>query len=285
MNYTAVNIKMEEIYCDNNFNCRGPIEPYEVIDLANDIKTNFLQTPISVQLYDKVAPYKYRILAGHRRFTAFKVNGADEIPCFIVPITDELEAKAYNLKENLFRTDLNLLQEAKALQPFFDKGIKVSKIAETLNKSVGWVEPRRQLLALPKVVQDEAEKGVINQNHIKSLYALRSKPQEMIEALRKLREQKEKGEKVIVIKRELTAIDLIKVKKPSTYELNEDLDYLNEQLIKHTQEENFGARCLAYAAGNISKIEFYSSVKRECKRLGVPFNPPPDVASIINANP
>lgn len=278
--YSAVELPIAQILADEVFNCRGPIEPHEVVNLANDIKLTGLQTPISVQPWDKDG-YKYRVLAGHCRILAYKVNGEESIPCFIVHITDDLEAREYNLKENLFRTNLNFLQEAKALKPFFDKGFNDKDVAKRLNRSQGWVTPRRQLLQLPDDIQAEAAKDVINQQHVKSLYLLRLKPEKMYEAFRAIKEARERGDKVVNVKKEKDAVDITKNKRPAPHEVYVFLDTVYNHLVAPLGEENFGARCLAFTVGAIPECDWWFALKRECERKNVPFNPPTEIKELL----
>lgn len=279
--YSAVEIPLTQIFCDEEFNCRGAIQHYEVVDLANDIKDSGLQTPISVQPWDKNPGYKYRILAGHRRFRAFQVNDEESIPCFIVHVSDDLAARDYNLKENLFRQDLNFLQEAQALKPYFQRGLNDKTIASRLNRSTGWVTPRRQLLDLPEDIQREAAKGIINQQHIKSLFLLRNKPEKMYDVFKSIKEAKERGEKVVNIKKEKDVIELTKMRRPAPHELFLLLDTVFNMITGQTGQENFGARCLAFCVGSISEIDWWYALKRECERLKVPFNPPAEIKELL----
>lgn len=279
--YSAVDIPMHQILADHVFNCRGPIEPFEVVDLANDIKATGLQTPISVQPWNADGIHKYRILAGHRRHMAYTVNGEESIPCFIVHVKDDLEAREYNLKENLFRTNLNILQEAVALKPFFEKGLNDGEIGRRLGRSDGWVKPRRQLLQLPDDIQKEASKDVINGQHIKSLWALRLKPDKMYEAFRAIKEARERGEKVVQVVKVKDAVEITRTKRLQPHEIYVLLDIVYNHLVATTGSENFGARCLALVVGSIPEVDWWFSLKRECERMNVPFNPPQDIKELL----
>src|SRR5262245_14130389 len=107
--YTAVMVPMDQIFSDDDFNCRGRIAPIDVIDLAKSIEEVGLQQPIVVQPYKHPLNPKilYRIMAGHRRFMAFRVNKSDKIPAFIREGLTDFEARLLNLTENLKRQDLN----------------------------------------------------------------------------------------------------------------------------------------------------------------------------------
>ncbi len=279
--YSAVFLNMDDILSDSEFNCRGVIRPMDVVELARDIKSTGLLTPITVQPWDKVPGKKYRIVAGHCRFMAFKVNSETSIPCFITHITDDLEAHDINLKENLMRTNLNLLQEARALKPYFDKRQTDSQIGQRLSRSAGWVTPRRQLLELPTDIQKEAERDVINQQHVKSLYLLRRNPERMYEAFRAIKEAKERGEKVVNVPKEKDAVFLTKPRRPNPAELFVLLDTIHNNIVGPTGKESFGAKCFAFAAGSIPEIDWWYAYKRECERQARPFNPPEEIAGFM----
>lgn len=275
-------VPLEEIYLDEELNKgRGKIDPYTVVELANQIKNSGLQSPIHIQPWEGKPGYKYRILAGHRRYTAVQVNGDKTIAAFIVPITDDFEARTFNIVENLARLNLTFDQEAEALVPFFRKGWNDTTVAKHLGKTPGWVEPRRKLLQLPEVVKEEVKKGNVTQNHIKALWSLRDNPEKLIEQLRSIREQKARGERFVEVKKDVGILDLLKNTRPSAAEINDLLTWMFHNIVTPSGKENFAARTLALVMGNINRAEFWRSAKAECERLDLPFNPPEDVAKIL----
>src|SRR5215831_9926890 len=90
-----------EIFADENFNCRGTIAPFDVIDLAKSIEKNGLLQPIVVQPYVNHPPHKYRIIVGHRRHRAYEVQGWKEIPAIIKEGLTDVQLRILNLQENL----------------------------------------------------------------------------------------------------------------------------------------------------------------------------------------
>src|SRR5690348_11843059 len=84
-------VPMNEIFADDEFNCRGVIDPMTVIDLANDIRDKEktrgegmgLIEPITLQPWSKEPGKKYRIVAGYRRFKAHEINKAEFIRALI----------------------------------------------------------------------------------------------------------------------------------------------------------------------------------------------------------
>src|SRR5690606_25873258 len=88
-------ISLTDIYIDNAFNCRGAIAPIDVVDLAKSIKADGLQQPIIVEPFEH-PKYKYRIISGHRRFVAHRVNEAKTIQCKVVTGLNEFQARRLN---------------------------------------------------------------------------------------------------------------------------------------------------------------------------------------------
>ena len=65
--YQTIMIPLKEVYSDNDFNCRGPIAPIDVAELAQDIQMNGLQFPITVQPAEDVENAGYHRFASTRR--------------------------------------------------------------------------------------------------------------------------------------------------------------------------------------------------------------------------
>jgi ParB family chromosome partitioning protein len=189
-NYEVQEIDISSIYSDNDFNCRGPIPKIDVVDLAKDIERNSLMFPISVQPVKDATGvpegYSYRVIAGHRRLAAFIVLNKTTIPAMIRRGLNELQARILNLGENLKRQNLNLLQEAKALQKLRELGLTQEQIAMELGSSRSWVQVRVNLLSLPEAIQNEAAAGMLNQSQIKQIYSLKT-PERQYEAVRKIK--------------------------------------------------------------------------------------------------
>jgi ParB/RepB/Spo0J family partition protein len=241
-------IPMDKIFSDNDFNCRGSIEPLDVIDLARSIEEIGLHQPITVQPWNGDRPY--RIVSGHRRYMAFKLNKAKTIPSFIKEGLTELEAKKLNLEENLKRKDLNILQESKALQPFLRAGWTQEDMAVRFNQSRGWVQARVALLYLPDDIQQEAAAGMISQEHIKQLKTLKS-PDQQREAVKKIKDSKiktdQKKVKINVAKKKL---------KPLSKKRREPQEVLEMmELFMGVIGPGFYSRCLAWSIGEISTYD------------------------------
>lgn len=263
--YQTIMIPLSEVFSDNDFNCRGPIAPIDVAELAQDIQLNGLQFPITVQPaedVEKPIPRPWRIIAGHRRYKAFEVleNSSEDfkkVPAMIRRGLNEIQARVLNLGENIKRKDLNILQEARAIQKLYEAGVPRDHVAKLLTKSSGWVQNRYALLALPEDIQEECANGMINQQQIKQLYSLRHDPLKQYEAVRMIKEAKARGQTIKHVgKRKKQATDTKKARHR-----NECFD-----MIEFVQEAvGYGSttRALAWAAGEITTEDFFETLKTE----------------------
>jgi ParB family transcriptional regulator, chromosome partitioning protein len=259
----VTHLPMSEVWADEDFNCRGQIIPLDVIDLANNIKENGLIQPIIVQPYDKGPPgTKYRVVAGYRRHKAHQVNEAQFIDCIIRTDLDDANAKLLNLSENLNRQDLNLLQEAKALQQIGMFKLTQQEIANKLNVSRTWVQTRLYVLRLPPEIQKEVEAGWIKVEHV---YALQNLPVERqleeVKAIKEVRQSEGKRVRVATSKKKIRKNPHDKMKRDPA-QVNKMLEHILDSV-----GANFGTRCLAWANGNISTYELSMDVKKIADEL------------------
>lgn len=265
----AVDIPMDEIFKDDLFNCRGAFAASEVATLAQDIAQNGLQQPIVVQPYTEEGGFNFRILAGHRRFEAFKQLKRKTIPAVIREYLTPVQAKTINFVENIQRQNLNILQEAQGLQGLIDAGMNQNELADHLGVSTGWVQPRIWLLSFPENIQAEAAAGFLNTTHIRDLKKL-PLISDMEEAVRKIKEAKINGEKFRI--RE----PLPKLIKPSLLKKNRGTtDLVNIQnAIRGAVGNGLATRLVAWAIGEITDIEMYKAIKEEADKKGINYDIP-----------
>ena len=190
--YDVFHLPVEDIFYDEEFNCRGSFTLQSIDDLADSIKVNELQFPIVVQPYDQEPGYKYRLLAGHRRFkavTAFLKWEA--VPATVRKGLTEHQARIINLTENLERKDLNILEEAKALSGLYPDGISLRKAAKEIKRPTRWIHIRQKLLALPEEVQKLASAGMLSAVNIETISQLTTWS-DQVEAATEITRSKEK---------------------------------------------------------------------------------------------
>lgn len=266
-----VNINISEIFNDPEFNCRGHIAPMDVISLSKDIESHGLQQPIVLKpLGDekvKDKKHKYRIVSGHRRFVAFQVLKRDTIPSSINEGISDNEALFMNLGENIHRQDLNILQEANALLRLKLSGFMAHEVSSELKKSISWVNIRYKLLELPKEIQEAAAAGFIKQTHILDLHKL-GEYKVQIEAAKKIKGAKLRGEKAPKIMKKKR--DMFKKKSRDT----DDITFMMDHIVESLKGNNFGTRCLAWAAGEISELELYRDIEQIAIKAEIPYRIP-----------
>ena len=148
---------------------RRDIEPEALEELADSIKAQGVMQPLVVR---EIAPQKYEIIAGERRWRATQLAGLDTIPALVRELSDET-ALAMALIENIQREDLNAMEEAIALhrlQTEFE--LTQQEVANAVGKSRSTVANFLRLMSLPKETQLLLERGDIEMGHAKALLGL-----------------------------------------------------------------------------------------------------------------
>lgn len=281
--YVAHSLNMDEVYADASFNCRGDIPAHEIISLASDIKNRGLDCPIVVQPFTmKSNPkIKWRVVAGHRRHKAFLYNqytnvpGFDQIPAFVRSDLDELGARQLNLRENLHRQNLNILQEATALKFFLDcKGatgqylFTDAELGDVFGQSRGWVQNRRELLRLPREIQLAAASGILTTEHIKRLAKMKS-DYERFELVKKIKDAKQRNEKIDLTPSVQRTTDVHKTRARKTGEVFEMSGVIYDII-----GANIASRFAAWTAGEISTVALLDSIKEYCMEHNIEYKQP-----------
>lgn len=175
--YKTWAVPVVEIWVDPKFNCRDTFLPDTVKKLSESIATEGLQYPVIVRPRDPRetttnAPHQYQLVAGFRRFAAFKLLKRVEIPAMVTEALTDYEAHKLNLLENLERKDLNILEEARGIRHIFPNGESNGVIAKELGRTPPWVHRRTALLELPVEVQYMVASERLVQNELDWLIAL-----------------------------------------------------------------------------------------------------------------
>lgn len=143
--------------------------------LAESIANNGLIQPIIVRPSDIVG---YELIAGERRLRAHQYLGKKDIKAVITEKTYQ-ESMKQALIENLQRSDLNPIEEAKAYQNILDKlGITHQELAKTLGKSRPYISNQLRLLQLSQDWTVAIETGQVAPGHARLILALSAQEQE-----------------------------------------------------------------------------------------------------------
>jgi ParB family transcriptional regulator, chromosome partitioning protein len=263
-------LKLDDIYVDDDLNSRGPIIPMDVVSLAKDIELHGLHFPVVVRkLMDnqraKNGGKNFGLVAGYCRFMAHRILEKTEIHALVRSPMSDVEARILNFTENLMRKDLNILQEAKGLEKLRQCGMTEGEVSKQLGQSRGWVQTRYELLDLPPEIQKEAAAGFIKQYQIRQLHGLPREKQ--YEAVRIIKDRKIRGDNKPVY-----------LKKPENLSATKARDrYGIFKMMSHIQDvvgNNFGTRCLSWAAGEISSGDLYEDIKEIADEKGIDYEIP-----------
>ncbi len=145
-------------------------------ELAESIEKNGLLQPIVLR---PMASGKYQIIAGERRYRAFKKLDRKVIPAIVRDYKDE-EVDKLQLVENVQREDLNPYDEAIAYLKLKEKyGLKQEDIAKAVGKSRPYISNMTRILSLEDEILEMLKKGEITVSHAKLILSLDTKEERL----------------------------------------------------------------------------------------------------------
>lgn len=152
---TILELELESIEVDHAFNMRKNIrsDSEDIKQLAASIAKDGLLENLVVREVAVGNRCEYHLLAGFRRFTALKLNGAKTARCLVKVCSDE-DAFAINFEENVHQKPLRIVEEIDRCTMFYkEMSMPYSKIADTLKISPQKVKQLTQLgTTLPEQV-------------------------------------------------------------------------------------------------------------------------------------
>lgn len=147
---------------------RKNFDKAELEELTDSIKRYGVIQPLVVQ---KKNDY-YEIIAGERRWRAAKLAKLKEVPVVIKEYEPQ-EASEIALIENLQRSDLNPIEEAKAYKNLIEEfDLRQEDVAARLSKSRSAITNSMRLLNLSDEVQAMIEAGELQMGHARALLGL-----------------------------------------------------------------------------------------------------------------
>lgn len=137
-------------------------------ELAGSIAEHGVLMPVVVQ----PAGDGYHIIAGERRHRAARIAGLSTIPA-VIRTTTGTEHLELALVENLQRSDLNPIEEARGYRRLMELGGHTQdQVARRVGKSRAAVTNALRLLTLPDDVLTAVEDGRISAGHARALLAV-----------------------------------------------------------------------------------------------------------------
>ena len=114
----------------------------------------------------------YEIIAGERRYQASKIAGLTEIPVIIKDVDDQ-KMLEIALIENLQRSDLNPIEEAKGYKQLIKQsGMTQEALSKAVSKSRSAITNSLRLLDLPEPVQQYLFDGRLTAGHARAILAV-----------------------------------------------------------------------------------------------------------------
>ena len=138
-------------------------------ELAESIRLHGVLQPLLVRrLADG-----YELIAGERRWRAARLAGLTAVPAVVRTDAGNDEQLVLGLIENLQRTDLDPIEEARGLRRLTEEfGLTHEEVAQRIGKHRVSVTQSLRLLAACPAIQSAVAAGVVSAGHARALVAL-----------------------------------------------------------------------------------------------------------------
>ena len=135
-------------------------------ELSESIKAFGLIQPITVR---EIAPGRYQIISGERRYRAAKIAGLTTIPVYIRKAEDK-EILELALVENIQREDLDAIEVAISFQRLIDEcALTQESLSERVGKKRTTVTNYLRLLRLPAEIQLFIRERKLSMGHARAI--------------------------------------------------------------------------------------------------------------------
>ncbi len=152
----------------NPFQPRHDFQKTELAELRASLQASGMLQPVVVRRTGST----YELISGERRFRAASQLGWDTIPA-LIRAADERTMLTLALIENLQRSDLNAMDEARGLHRLHEEfALTHQQIADAIGKDRSTVSNLLRFLSLPVDVQLLLQQNTITVGHAKALLAL-----------------------------------------------------------------------------------------------------------------
>ena len=152
----------------NPFQTRSRVNEEQLAELAASIVSNGVVQPVLVR---PLPSGRFQLIAGERRWRASQLAGMATIPAILRQVSDE-QAMEITIVENLQRTDLNPMEQARAFARLSREfHMTQEQMAQRTGKDRASVANFLRLLRLPATVQARVESGELSFGHARTLVA------------------------------------------------------------------------------------------------------------------
>lgn len=210
---------------------RKDMAPEALEELAASIQSQGIIQPIVVR---PLGNENYEIIAGERRWRAARQAGLKRVPCLNKDVKDRA-AIAMALIENIQREDLNVIEEAEALEKLQDEFVLThQQVADVIGKSRTTVSNLLRLNQLNVDVKQLVAKKQLEMGHARALLVLENENQSNVAAEVAKKQLTVRQTEALVKKLQSSDVD-----KPETPEINlsSDAQVQLENLSKQFQSK------------------------------------------------
>jgi ParB family chromosome partitioning protein len=166
----------------NPFQTRATVDESGLKELAASIAASGVVQPVLVR---PLAENRFQLIAGERRWLASRLAGKTTVPAILRHVSDE-QAMEITIVENLQRTDLNPMEQARAYDRLAHHfKMTQEQMAVRTGKDRASVANFLRLLRLPLDVQQKVESGTLSFGHARTLLSLES-PEAILKAAQKV---------------------------------------------------------------------------------------------------
>ena len=151
------------------YQTRTRFDEIQLAELAASISATGVVQPIVV----RPLPHgRFQLIAGERRWLASQRAGKETIPAIVRQVSDE-QAMEMTIVENLQRSDLNPMEQARAYERLAREfQLTQEQMAKRTGKDRASVGNFLRLLKLPSEVQTQVEEGLLTFGHARALLPL-----------------------------------------------------------------------------------------------------------------
>jgi ParB family chromosome partitioning protein len=226
---------------------RKDMNPEKLQELADSIKAQGIIQPVVVRM---VAPEKYEIIAGERRWRAAQLAGLQQVPVVVKEI-DDRTAMAIALIENIQREDLNPLEEAEALKRLLEEfAMTHQQVADAVGKSRVTVTNLLRLIELHPEVKKLLINRQLEMGHARALLSLEG-PKQVAAANKIVKEglTVRAAERLVKDSQAEPKAPKVRVIDKDTLRLQEDLTAkLGAKVLIEHKENGAGKLVIAYSS-------------------------------------
>jgi len=166
----------------NPYQTRTRFDEAQLAELAASITATGVVQPILVR---PLPNGRFQLIAGERRWLASQLAGKETVPAILRQVSNE-QAMEMTIVENLQRTDLNPMEQARAYDRL-SREFKLTQeqMAQRTGKDRASIANFLRLLRLPVEVQGKVEAGELTFGHARALLALEN-PETLLKAVQKV---------------------------------------------------------------------------------------------------